>query len=44
MKDGKPDLISCDLQESGVYVITHIVDAGYLRIGKKQLDFDRKGL
>ena len=44
LKDGKPDLISCDLQENGVYVITHIVDAGYLRIGKKQLDFDRKGL
>ena len=44
VKDGKPDLITCDLQENGVYVITHIVDAGYLRIGKKQLDFDRKGL
>jgi type IV secretion system protein VirB9 len=44
VKDGKPDLITCDLEENGVYVITHIVDAGYLRIGKKQLDFDRKGL
>jgi type IV secretion system protein VirB9 len=44
MKDGKPDLITCDLQQNGVYVVTHIVDQGYLRIGKKQLDFDRKGL
>jgi type IV secretion system protein VirB9 len=42
-KEGKPDLITCDLQ-NGVYVITHIVDSGYLRIGKKQLDFERKGL
>ena len=39
---GKPDLINYDLKD-GVYIITHIVDKGYVRVGKKQLDFARKG-
>ena len=42
IKDGKPDLINYDLKD-GVYIITHIVDKGYVRVGKKQLDFERKG-
>jgi len=37
IKDGKPDLINYDLKD-GVYIITHIVDKGYVRVGKKQLD------
>jgi type IV secretion system protein VirB9 len=42
IRDGKPDLITYELKD-GVYVITHIMDKGYLRIGKKQTNFERKG-
>lgn len=42
IRDGKPDLITYDLKD-GVYVITHIVDKGYIRVGKKQMNFGRKG-
>jgi len=41
IRDGKPDLITYDYQ-NGVYIVTHIVEKGYLRIGKKRMDFERK--
>ncbi|MGA7155300.1 MAG: TrbG/VirB9 family P-type conjugative transfer protein [Acidobacteriaceae bacterium] len=42
MKDGKPDLITFQLQD-GTYVLPTIVDRGYLEIGKHKLTFERKG-
>jgi type IV secretion system protein VirB9 len=41
LKDGKPDLITFQLQ-NGTYVIPTVVDKGYLEIGKRKLDFQRK--
>ena len=41
MKDGKPDLITFQLQ-NGTYVIPTVVDHGYLEIGKHKLDFQWK--
>jgi len=41
LKDGKPDLITFQLQDS-TYVIPTVVDKGYLQIGKHKLDFARK--
>ena len=40
-KDGKPNLVSFQL-ENGVYIVPKIVDAGYLAIGKKKLNFTRQ--
>jgi type IV secretory pathway VirB9-like protein len=42
LKDGKPDLINYDLR-NGTYIIPKIVDKGYIEIGKKHMDFSRKG-
>jgi type IV secretion system protein VirB9 len=42
MKNGKPDLINYDLRD-GTYIIPKIVDKGYIEIGKKHMDFSRKG-
>ncbi len=42
MKDGKPDLINYDLRD-GTYIIPKIVDKGYIELGKKHMDFTRKG-
>jgi type IV secretion system protein VirB9 len=42
VKDGKPDLITFQLQD-GTYVIPTVVDKGYLEIGKHKLTFERKG-
>ena len=42
VKDGKPDLINYDLRE-GTYIIPKVVDKGYVEIGKKRMDFERKG-
>ena len=42
MKDGKPDLINYDLRV-GTYFIPKSVDKGYIEIGKKLMDFSRKG-
>ena len=42
VKDGKPDLINYDLHE-GTYIIPKVVDKGYVEIGKKRMDFERKG-
>ncbi len=42
LKDKKPDLITFQLQD-GTYIIPTVVDKGYLQIGKRKLDFERKG-
>ena len=41
IKDGKPNLISFQV-ENGVYIVPKIVDAGYLAVGKKKLNFTRQ--
>jgi len=42
LKDGKPDLVTYQLKD-GTYVMPTVVDKGYLQIGKRKLDFERKG-
>lgn len=42
MKDGKPNLISYQL-ENGTYIIPKVMDSGYVELGKKRMDFSRKG-
>ena len=42
MKDGKPNLISYDLRE-GTYIIPKVMDSGYVELGKKKMEFTRKG-
>jgi type IV secretory pathway VirB9-like protein len=42
MKDGKPNLISYDLRE-GTYIIPKVMDSGYVELGKKRMEFTRKG-
>src|SRR5205809_5692191 len=42
VKDGQPTLINFTLQD-GVYVIDHIVDKGYLSVGKHKTTFERQG-
>jgi type IV secretion system protein VirB9 len=41
IKDGKPNLVSFQL-ENGVYIVPKIVDAGYLVVGKRKLNFTRQ--
>jgi type IV secretion system protein VirB9 len=41
IKDGKPNLVSFQL-ENGVYIVPKIVDAGYLAVGKRKLNFSRQ--
>ncbi len=42
MKDGKPNLINYDLRE-GTYIIPMVLQNGYVELGKKKMDFARKG-
>ena len=42
IKDGQSTLVNYTLQ-NGVYVIDHIVDKGYLSIGKHKTTFERQG-
>jgi type IV secretion system protein VirB9 len=42
MKDGKPNLVTYDLRE-GTYIIPKIMDEGYVELGKKRMNFARKG-
>ena len=41
IKEGKPNLVSFQL-ENGVYIVPKIVDAGYLAVGKRKLNFSRQ--
>jgi type IV secretory pathway VirB9-like protein len=42
MKDGRPNLVTYDLRE-GTYIIPKVMDSGYVELGKKRMDFSRKG-
>jgi len=42
VKDGKPDLVNYDLRD-GTYIIPKVLDSGYVELGKKRMDFTRKG-
>jgi type IV secretion system protein VirB9 len=42
IKDGQPTLINFTLQD-GVYVVDHVLDKGYLAIGKHKTTFERQG-
>jgi type IV secretory pathway VirB9-like protein len=42
MKDGKPNLINYELRD-GTYIIPKIMDSGYVELGKKRMEFSRKG-
>jgi type IV secretory pathway VirB9-like protein len=42
MKDGKPNLINYDLRD-GTYIIPKVMDSGYVELGKKRMEFSRKG-
>lgn len=42
MKDGKPNLINYDLRD-GTYIIPKVIDSGYVELGKKSMEFSRKG-
>lgn len=42
MRDGKPNLINYDLRE-GTYIIPKVMSNGYVELGKKKMDFARKG-
>lgn len=41
IRDGQPTLINFSL-DNGVYVVEHIVDKGYLQIGKHRANFERQ--
>jgi type IV secretion system protein VirB9 len=41
IKDGKPNLISFEV-ENGVYIAPKILEAGYLAVGRKKLNFTRQ--
>ncbi|MGA8063604.1 MAG: TrbG/VirB9 family P-type conjugative transfer protein [Candidatus Sulfotelmatobacter sp.] len=42
MKDGNPNLVTYDLRE-GTYIIPKVMDNGYVELGKKKMEFARKG-
>jgi type IV secretion system protein VirB9 len=42
MKDGKPNLITYDLRD-GTYIIPKVMESGYVELGKKRMEFSRKG-
>jgi len=42
MRDGKPNLINYDLRD-GTYIIPKVMDSGYVELGKKKMEFSRKG-
>src|SRR6185437_3607253 len=42
MRDGKPNVVTYQL-EDGTYVIPKVMDSGYVELGKKRMEFSRKG-
>ena len=42
MRDGKPNLLTYQLN-SGTYIIPKVMDSGYVELGKKKMEFSRKG-
>jgi type IV secretion system protein VirB9 len=41
LKNGTPNLITFQLKDA-TYILPTVVDKGYLKIGKRKLDFERK--
>ena len=41
MKDGKPNLINFDFRD-GTFVVSKVLETGYLAIGKQKMGFDRE--
>jgi type IV secretory pathway VirB9-like protein len=41
VRDGAPNLVNYDLRD-GTYVIPKLLDRGYVEIGKKRMEFERK--
>ena len=42
MRDGKPNLLNYELRDN-TYLIPKVMDNGYVELGKKRMDFTRKG-
>jgi type IV secretory pathway VirB9-like protein len=42
MRDGKPNLLNYELRDN-TYIIPKVMDNGYVELGKKRMDFTRKG-
>lgn len=42
MRDGKPNLVTYEVN-NGTYIIPNVMDSGYVELGKKRLEFTRKG-
>ncbi|HEY2471870.1 MAG TPA: TrbG/VirB9 family P-type conjugative transfer protein [Terracidiphilus sp.] len=42
MRDGKPNLVNYELRDN-TYIIPKVMDSGYVELGKKRMDFTRKG-
>jgi type IV secretion system protein VirB9 len=42
LRDGKPNLVTYQL-EKGTYIIPEVMDSGYVQLGKKRMNFSRKG-
>lgn len=42
MRDGKPNLVTYEVN-NGTYIIPKVMDSGYVELGKKRLEFSRKG-
>ena len=42
IRDGKPNLVTYQLQ-NGTYIIPEVMNSGYVELGKKRMDFSRKG-
>src|SRR5262249_37292578 len=43
IKDGKPNLINFQL-ENNCYIVPKVMDRGYLQVGKKKMEFSRRGV
>jgi type IV secretion system protein VirB9 len=41
VRDGQPNLINYELRD-GTYIISKVLDTGYIQIGKKKMEFTRK--
>jgi len=42
IRDGKPNLVTYQLT-NGTYIIPKVMDSGYVELGKKRMEFSRKG-
>jgi hypothetical protein len=42
IRDGKPNLVNYELRDN-TYIIPKVMDSGYVELGKKRMDFTRKG-